>query len=545
MKRNKLFENLNDIDEKIIEEASEFKGFKKRKSFNPMEFLVPLVAATLIMIIVLPTLFNRDTLPGGYNEGLSSSKPDTNKRQAYNELVIEPDYENAQYRSNIGTLFYETGEKIGFSTSFGIFIYNIKTEKLETAFKIDSKEAFREDYTYYAPRIKDDEKSIYISAFSEGVAFSDYYYEYSLKDDNLYKIDGLVEEEELYPMPEEKRRMEAFSTKNWTAKDLIYNPIGLDKNVYPFKDVDIKNDKWSYKYNIEVDGNLIVDDKDIEINKSDFEIILLENINSSLKELNEEESLGAEYLNHLKIIDIEPADIARTDGTIVTAFIYKFEDVAHGTNFKLELSDELKEKIGIKDNIINISIKSNKSSKKSKNKALTQIENQEFIVKEETLNEDTIISFGKAFINLYNGAVSKGEVVSFENYITNKNLLKFADEMLELTKKQELKGGTGVNYGLENDFKQAKIVNLEEEVYYLELPFEYEGSGMTCKMIITSEDKTLKLVDFYFGNKDGVDTFATGHIAKRKIKDPTLWDNKDWVNGVFDKLKELEKELNN
>jgi len=75
------------------------------------------------------------------------------------------------------------------------------------------------------------------------------------------------------------------------------------------------------------------------------------------------------------------------------------------------------------------------------------------------------------------------------------------------------------------------------------LPFEFEGSGMNSKMLITSENKSLKLVDFYFGNKDGVDTFATGHPAERKVNDPALWESEEWVNDISNKLKEFEGKL--
>ena len=62
-------------------------------------------------------------------------------------------------------------------------------------------------------------------------------------------------------------------------------------------------------------------------------------------------------------------------------------------------------------------------------------------------------------------------------------------------------------------------------------------------MLISSEDKSLKLVDFYFGNKDGIDTLATGHSAVRKVKDPNIWENDEWVKNVFDKLKDFEEGL--
>lgn len=116
--------------------------------------------------------------------------------------------------------------------------------------------------------------------------------------------------------------------------------------------------------------------------------------------------------------------------------------------------------------------------------------------------------------------------------------------MLELIQKQDIKGGNDFNYGLENKFGQVELrQHSVDKLWYLELPFQFEGSGMTEKMLITSEDNVLKLVDLYFGSKDGVDTFATGHPDDRKIRDPHLWGNEDWVKDVFIKLKDFEKML--
>lgn len=189
----------------------------------------------------------------------------------------------------------------------------------------------------------------------------------------------------------------------------------------------------------------------------------------------------------------------------------------------------------------------NVDSEQPKKELLIKLANQEFTIQQENLankDEETIINFGKSFVNLYNGSVAEQEIVSFEKYIGNKNLIKFTDKILELSKKQYLKGGIGINYGLENEFKEANLQLIKDNLYYLELPFEFEGSGMNSKMLITSENKSLKLVDFYFGNKDGVDTFATGHPAERKLNDPNLWENKGWVKDVSNKLKEFEDKLN-
>ncbi|WIV12899.1 M56 family metallopeptidase [Proteiniborus sp. MB09-C3] len=162
---------------------------------------------------------------------------------------------------------------------------------------------------------------------------------------------------------------------------------------------------------------------------------------------------------------------------------------------------------------------------------LEQLANQEFFIKGEgssNSDDEVIVEFGKSFVNLFNGAVAKQKKVSFEKYISNENLQIFTDKMLELTQKQDIKGGNDVNYGLENKFGQVELrQHSVDKLWYLELPFQFEGSGMTAKLLITSEDKVLKLIDLYFGSKDGVDIFATGHPADRKLRDPYLWENED------------------
>lgn len=177
---------------------------------------------------------------------------------------------------------------------------------------------------------------------------------------------------------------------------------------------------------------------------------------------------------------------------------------------------------------------------------LNQLSGREYTIQEENLNgtdDEFIISFGQSFVNLFNGAVGEQVEVSFKKYISNPNLLKFADKMLELTQKQDLLGRNSVNYGLNNEFKKIKIDYINDNLCYLELPYVIEGSGNSCKVLVTSEDNTLKIVDFYFGSKDGVDTITTGHHAERKLDKANLWDDEEWVRVVFDKLDELEEEL--
>lgn len=158
-------------------------------------------------------------------------------------------------------------------------------------------------------------------------------------------------------------------------------------------------------------------------------------------------------------------------------------------------------------------------------------------------NMESIITFSKDFINLFNGAVANQVTVSFEDYIFNKNLLIFTDKMLELTQKQELLGYNDIIYGGNNDFKEIECNKIEENVYYLKVPFSFQGSGMICQLLVENILKHLEIVDFYFGAQDGVDTIATGHIMERKVNNTELWNDEHWVNSVFEKMLAYDAKL--
>lgn len=186
------------------------------------------------------------------------------------------------------------------------------------------------------------------------------------------------------------------------------------------------------------------------------------------------------------------------------------------------------------------------SSEKSAAGILSDLANQEFSIQAGQISEDDYTfmeAFGKAFTNLYTGAVAEQETVSFENYIANENLLHFTNKMLKLEQLQDLKGGNGIIFGLGNEFKEAELRRLDNNLYYLELTFSNQGSGMSCKLLVQSVNKSLMIVDLYFGNKDGVDTLATGHPAVRKLDNPKLWDDRKWIDGVMEKLRKYETEL--
>ncbi|MGG4146568.1 hypothetical protein ABEW34_26010 [Paenibacillus algorifonticola] len=180
---------------------------------------------------------------------------------------------------------------------------------------------------------------------------------------------------------------------------------------------------------------------------------------------------------------------------------------------------------------------------KSAAEILKDLADQPFSVNGNQMSDDdqeTVVAFGQAFVNLYTGAVAEQETVSFRNYISNENLLKYTNKMLELEQRKELKGAVSVHFGLENEFKEAEFKKLDGNLYYVSLPFSNQGSGMNLQVLVQAENKALKIVDLYFGNKDGIDSIATGHPADRKLHDPKLWDDQVWVDGVFEKLEKIE-----
>lgn len=152
----------------------------------------------------------------------------------YNHLLIEPRYNQAQHRAEIGDLFYETDKKIGISTSFGFFIYNLSENKLTTAFGVDEKKAFGKEFLVHA-RLSKDEKSILLLGYSPDKIIKDYYYRYDIKTGNLYKEEQSVDKNAFYPLPDQNRT--AFETSDWTAEDLAYYPPNSNTPYYPFKNI--------------------------------------------------------------------------------------------------------------------------------------------------------------------------------------------------------------------------------------------------------------------------------------------------------------------
>lgn len=158
-------------------------------------------------------------------------------------------------------------------------------------------------------------------------------------------------------------------------------------------------------------------------------------------------------------------------------------------------------------------------------------------------DDERVVIFAQDFIDQFNGTIAGLEEINLAEYIGNSNLLVFAEKMILLTQRQVELGMNAVIYGAENEFNDVKYEEIEKDIYYVKIQFRYEGSGMTCQLIIKKTEDDLEIMDFYFGTKDGVDTISTGHPAERTVDNPNLWNEEDWVMSVNERMIEYEGKL--
>lgn len=103
----------------------------------------------------------------------------------------------------------------------------------------------------------------------------------------------------------------------------------------------------------------------VTLDKSDFDIILSEHtvpfsiIEDSMKYKNifEQVLLKRPLSEHIKIKNYDNYEIEGATGTVVDSVLYKFSNVPKGTEIKVEISDELRQRLGINSKILLITIK--------------------------------------------------------------------------------------------------------------------------------------------------------------------------------------------
>ncbi|WP_130808124.1 hypothetical protein [Senegalia massiliensis] len=120
--------------------------------------------------------------------------------------------------------------------------------------------------------------------------------------------------------------------------------------------------KGLFRYELSIGDEEILN-SEITTDKKEFSIILSErypNITTQNEKLNEiiksGKISGNHYNEHIKSLTPKPNEETMTDGTIVTAFHYIYKDLKVGDTIKIEITDQLKERLGFNSNTVEITV---------------------------------------------------------------------------------------------------------------------------------------------------------------------------------------------
>lgn len=128
---------------------------------------------------------------------------------------------------------YESEHQLIFSNYLGVFVYDLDNSEMIRAIKLSDpmlKIGAQGDTTSVVQ--VDDIKEI-ITIHNVGSELLDYYYEYDINKDKLYKYP--IEE-----LPTNIKQQEVtgqMDTIDWTAWDLTYSSNPTGKTYYPFRDI--------------------------------------------------------------------------------------------------------------------------------------------------------------------------------------------------------------------------------------------------------------------------------------------------------------------
>ncbi|MEA5085574.1 MAG: hypothetical protein VB018_15750 [Lachnospiraceae bacterium] len=114
---------------------------------------------------------------------------------------------------------------------------------------------------------------------------------------------------------------------------------------------------WSYE--ISIDDTTINSNEAYKTDKSNFEIVLSEKFDSlpSIEqEIFDTGEISGNFYDHLTFFDIQPSKTYISDGTVVQGMHYKFENVPKSNVIKIQITDELKERLDLEENVISIEV---------------------------------------------------------------------------------------------------------------------------------------------------------------------------------------------
>lgn len=114
---------------------------------------------------------------------------------------------------------------------------------------------------------------------------------------------------------------------------------------------------WSYE--ISIDDTTINSNEVYKTDKSNFEITFSEKMNTLSaiqQEIFDNGAISGNFYDHLTFEDIQPAKTYISDGTVVQGMHYEFENVPKGNVIKIQITDELKERLNLEENVISIEV---------------------------------------------------------------------------------------------------------------------------------------------------------------------------------------------
>lgn len=293
------------------------------------------------------------------------------KKYQLGELALNKDYEAVRainmmdsYEVSFGE-FYFVGAIGTDDTGYQYLFYNTNTQ------------TFSQFHNWGTPQIYDiemDEKFEIITQF-EGKALHGANVEivrfhengFEVASVNLSLIPEILDEEKNY-------MLSSRFSDNGTIGVSLNNEAGEQNSIYNFTSVNEMDNILSdmseedlnqyaedlWEYSIKVNGTSLPPDGVIEVKEPDIEITFVEKQPSYVfipNDLFYEAKISGNYYEHIKSFDPEPDLINSSDGTIVTAIHYHYQDIESGKVITLSITDELKERLGIESNEIKIILK--------------------------------------------------------------------------------------------------------------------------------------------------------------------------------------------
>lgn len=114
---------------------------------------------------------------------------------------------------------------------------------------------------------------------------------------------------------------------------------------------------WSYEISVD---DTPMNFKDVyQTENSNFKITVSEKMNvisAVEEEIFERGAISGNFYDHLTFIDIHPTKTYITDGTVVQGMHYEFENVPKGSIIKMQVTDELKERLNLEENVVSIEV---------------------------------------------------------------------------------------------------------------------------------------------------------------------------------------------